>query len=245
MPTGPTIKTVLTTVTWQDHEIDQIRHAFAPPNSSSSSKDTATIQSTLARAEVAVLSGDLDESVLQHQNLVWVHCYHAGLNMSARRDVFDRGLIVIGSAGRSGPALAQHAFCFAMCFVYDVRMPLAREDAHDWIGAEVYRERVALWGRKLAVVGFGYTGRDMARLGRAFGMRVTVLRQSKGSSCLDVDVMLSTEAEDGLDQILECEVIMLCHQPIGCYLPSLRKGRVFQDEKGAYHRQYGERGCDR
>jgi len=66
-----------------------------------------------------------------------------------------------------------------------------------------------LWGRRLGVVGFGYTGREMARLGRAFGMHVTVLHRTPGESSADVDVMLCTEAGDGLDAILEADVVML------------------------------------
>jgi phosphoglycerate dehydrogenase-like enzyme len=74
---------------------------------------------------------------------------------------------------------------------------------------EEFRERGALWGRRLGIVGFGYTGREMARIGRSLGMHVTVLRRISGASSPDVDVMLSTEAGDGLDLILESDIVML------------------------------------
>jgi len=147
--------------------------------------------------------------VVNSPRIAWVHCDHAGLNHSARPGVFAKGLLVSGSAGRSGPALAQHAFYFTLAFVYDVRNSLALQAAHKWGNAEAMRERGALWGRRLGIVGYGYTGKEMASIGRAFGMHVTVLRRTVGEPSPNVDVFLSTENGDGLDGILEADVVML------------------------------------
>ncbi|KZP01863.1 hypothetical protein CALVIDRAFT_532606 [Calocera viscosa TUFC12733] len=210
MAARPEIRTVLSTLTWKPEEVDQIRRAFAPAEFVQCNKsDTAIIEATLQRAQAAILAGDLDDRVLKAPSLAWVHCDHAGLNHSARPEVFAKGLLVTGSAGRSGPALAQHGFWFALAFVYDVRNALDRQSKHIWGAVEEYRERRALWGLKLGVVGFGYTGKEMARLGRAFGMHVTVLRRTAGESSPDVDVMLSTDAGDGLDEIIQADIVML------------------------------------
>ncbi|EJT97081.1 D-isomer-specific 2-hydroxyacid dehydrogenase NAD-binding protein [Dacryopinax primogenitus] len=213
----PEIRTVLSTLTWPTAEIARVQSALGPSVEfiQCSRSDTSTIASSLPRAQVALLAGDLNDSVLESRELKWVHCDHAGLNHSARPEVFERGLFVTGSAGRSGPALAQHAFFFAQCFVYDVRKMLQRQEQNVWgTGEEIeqYRERGALWGKKLGVVGYGYTGKEMAKIGRAMGMHVTILRRSHGEGEKDenVDVMLSTEAGQGIaDGILAADFIML------------------------------------
>jgi phosphoglycerate dehydrogenase-like enzyme len=147
-------------------------------------------------------------------HLVWIHCDHAGLDKSARPELFEKGLLVTSSAGRSAPALAQHAFFFALSFTYDSKNLFSRQVAHEWHqGREELRLRGALWGRRLGICGFGQTGREMAALGRAFGMHVTVLRRSTTSDETEehsnVDVMLRTEAGDSVEGLLRCDVIML------------------------------------
>ncbi|HET6706312.1 D-2-hydroxyacid dehydrogenase, partial [Amycolatopsis sp.] len=145
--------------------------------------------------------------------LRWVHCDHSGLTRSARPEVFERGLLVTGSAGRSAPALAQHGFYFALALTFDARGLLEMQDAHQWRPAPGYEKRLSLWGKTLGVVGFGHTGREMARLGKAFGMRVIAYRRSAGDVPADVDVMLSADRGDRMDRLVaESDVIMLATQ---------------------------------
>ena len=117
-----TIKSVLATVPFKPHDIDRLRRAFAPAEFIHClPTDSATIEKALQTVDVAVLAGDLDDRHVAAPNLKWVHCDHSGLTRSARADVFDKGLIVTGSAGRSAPALAQHAFYFALALTFDAK----------------------------------------------------------------------------------------------------------------------------
>ncbi|WP_305687467.1 D-2-hydroxyacid dehydrogenase [Microbacterium sp.] len=205
------IRNVLATVDFTATEIAQLRDAFAPASFTHVSRhDTTAISALLSEVDVAVLAGDLTDETLAAPHLEWVHCDHAGLNDSARQEVFDRGLLVTGSAGRSGEALAQHAFFFALNFVYDIRSTLAKQDAHDWSGAEEFRDRPALWGQRLTIVGFGHTGRAMAALGRTFGMHVTVLTRSETSPSADVDRLLIADRGAVIgDALPEADFVML------------------------------------
>ncbi|MFI2557106.1 D-2-hydroxyacid dehydrogenase [Nocardia farcinica] len=164
----------------------------------------------LEHVDVAVLAGDIDDRFLRAPRLTWVHCDHAGLTRSARPEVFERGLLVTGSAGRSAPALAQHAFYFALALTFDARGLFRAQDAHAWGGIAGYHERLALWGKTLGIVGFGRTGTEMARLGKAFGMRVVVYRHRRGEPSPDVDVTLASDDGDGLEPLLDqADVVML------------------------------------
>ncbi|KAJ0426798.1 D-isomer specific 2-hydroxyacid dehydrogenase [Aspergillus carlsbadensis] len=212
-------QTVLCTVDWAPHEINQLRNALQPAELIHINKnDTTAIQHALTQAHIAILASDITPAMLSvpAPNLTWIHCDHAGLEKSACPQIFDRGLIVTSSAGRSAPALAQHAFYFALSLAYDSRALIRRQEMREWRqeSREELRLRGSLYGRRLGILGFGNTGREIAALGRAFGMHVTVLRRRKMSSTADevpstVDTMLSIEAGDTVDDLLDCDVVML------------------------------------
>ncbi|GAA1445863.1 D-2-hydroxyacid dehydrogenase [Nocardiopsis tropica] len=214
MPTHPDqreIHSVLSTVLYRPHEIEQLRAAFAPAEFTHlHPADSAGIAEALEHADVAVLPVDLDDRFLAAPRLRWVHCDHAGLTRSARPEVFEKGLLVTGSAGRSAPALAQHGFFFALALTFDAKRLLEKQAEHAWRAIPDYHHRLALWGKTLGIVGFGHTGQEMAALGKAFGMRVIASRRRSGSSHPAVDLMLSTDAGDSLDTLIrESDVIML------------------------------------
>lgn len=208
------ISTVLSTVPFAETEIDQLRAAFAPAEFVwCPSDDSETIAALLERADVAVLEGDLDDRFVAAPQLRWVHCDHSGLNRSARPDVYEKELIVTGSAGRSAPALAQHGFYFALALTFEAQRLFEHQRDHIWRGIDGYFWKEGLWGKTLGVVGFGHTGREMAALGKAFGMRVIVYRRSGEGVPGDVDVLLASDNGDTIDQLVtESDVIMLATQ---------------------------------
>lgn len=206
------IRAVLATVPFSDDELDQLKDAFAPADVVwAASDDDAAIRAALEYVDVAVLEADLDDRHVAAPHLRWIHCDHAGLNRSARADVFERGILVSGSAGRSAPALAQHGFYFALSLTYQARELLRDQSEHTWRGIPGYFWRPALWGQTLGIVGFGSTGEEMAKLGRAFGMRVVVLRRTVPAELpTEVDEMLGDDDPDALGRLIDqSDVIML------------------------------------
>lgn len=208
------IRHVLATVMFQPSEIEQLRQAFAPAELVHVSPwDADGIAAALRQADVAVIIGDVDERHVNAPHLRWVQCDHSGLTRSARPEVFESGLIVTGAAGRSAPALAQHGFYFALSLTYDARRLFEMQDARQWRAPEGFEHRLALWGKTLGIVGYGHTAKEMARLGKAFGMRVIVYRRSAAEQAPDVDEMLSSDDGDTLDPLLaEADVVMLAAQ---------------------------------
>ncbi len=205
------IRTVLSTALFQPDEIEQLRRAFEPAEFLQVRwDDNEGIARALETADVAVHWTDLDDRHLQAPNLRWIHCDHAGLTRSARPEVFEKGLLVTGSAGRSAPALAQHAFYFALALTYDVKGLLEVQASHQWRAPAGYENRLALWGKTLGIVGFGKTGEEMALLGKAFGMRVIAYRRRAGEDAPAVDRLLAADAGDSIDPLIEeSDVIML------------------------------------
>ncbi|HEY4201977.1 MAG TPA: D-2-hydroxyacid dehydrogenase [Devosiaceae bacterium] len=209
-----TISKVLSTVPYKPDELEQLRRAFAPAEFIwCPPTDNVTIEKALEAVDVAVIAGDLDDRYVAAPHLKWVHCDHSGLTRSARADVFDKGLIVTGSAGRSAEALAQHAFYFALALTFEGKTLHEHQKAHIWRGIPGYQEKLGLPGKTLGVVGYGRTGAAMAALGKAFGMKVIVYTRSAVQSPANADIFLVAENGDSIDQLVEkSDVIMLATQ---------------------------------
>lgn len=208
------IKAALVTLPYTPEELDELRAAVAPADFiHCSSTDEKGIAAALEAVDVAIIAGDLDDRYVNAPNLKWVHCDHSGLTKSARPEVFEKGLIVTGAAGRSAAALAQHAFYFALALTYDAKQLIEMQTAHVWRGIPGYGERLGLAGKTLGIVGYGQTGVEMAALGKAFQMKVIAYNRSVVSSPSNVDLMLCSERGDSIDQLVEeADVIMLATQ---------------------------------
>jgi len=207
------INCVLATVAYQGDHLLRLERAFAPTPLVHLRRDDATgIAAALREAEVAVLAGDLDERFLDSQTapkLRWVHCDHAGLNKSARPEVFERGLLVTSSAGRSAPALAEHALFFMLALAYNYPAFLEAQRAHRWgiSGQDTLR---GLIGHTVGIVGLGNTGTELAPRCKAMGMRVLGYRRHAGEPPAGVDRIYSAERGDTLEPLLrESDFVVL------------------------------------
>jgi phosphoglycerate dehydrogenase-like enzyme len=203
----PEIRVVLLTVRWAEEYVDRLRQHLAGAEVVRT-QDAAEIARTLARADVAILSSDLDDRFADAPRLRWVHCDHAGLNKSARPWVFERGLLVTSSSGRSAPALAEHAIFFMLLFAYRFPDLLAAQRAHQWgiPGQDTLR---GLIGRTVGIVGLGNTGRELATRAQALGMRVLGYRR-QAEDVPGVDRLYAAERGESLDELLrESDFVVL------------------------------------
>ncbi|MBL4811697.1 MAG: D-2-hydroxyacid dehydrogenase [Rhodobacteraceae bacterium] len=206
------MKTVLCTVSYRAQLHAQLASALAPAEVLfCDDNDTATIAKALKRADVAILKGDLDQRHLDAPHLKWVHCDHAGLNKSARPEVFEKGLIVTGSVGRAAQALAQHIFYFALGMVYDTPGLEQMKAKRQWRGGVNFTDRRGLIGKTMGIIGLGSTGLATAELAKAFQMRVLAYRKSV-TPCPDaVDTLFCADQGDTIDDILaQSDLVVLC-----------------------------------
>lgn len=163
----------------------------------------ADLAAALEEAEIAILTGDLDERFISAPRLKWVHCDHAGLTKSARPEVFSRGLRVTGSAGRSGPALAEHVMMFALMLCSRYPDFYDAQKRHEWRREPGMADLRALYGRTIGILGMGHTGTELAKRAKAFNMRVLGYRRRSAPLPEGVDRMYSAERGEGIDEILE------------------------------------------
>ena len=198
----PAIDYVLATVPYQGAHLERLRRAFSPTEVHLLHRsDAAGIATALERADVAVLAGDLDERFLQAPHLRWIHCDHAGLNKSARPEVFARGLLVTSSAGRSSPVLAEHALLFMLALAYRFPDFLQAQREHRWgiPGQDALR---GLYGQTLGIIGLGNTGTELALRASALGMRVLGYRRQDAPPPPGVERVFCAARGESLEELL-------------------------------------------
>lgn len=153
-------------------------------------------------ADAAILMGDVDPCLLGKNTLQWIHCDHAGLNGSARPEVFARGIPVTGAAGRSAPVLAEHCIYFMLQSCYHTKELLAAQAEGRWgvPGMNTWR---GLYGRTAGIVGLGNNGRMLAERLHAFGMKIIGYDKFPIRGLDYLDCKLCADAGDTLEPLLE------------------------------------------
>ncbi|WP_240416035.1 D-2-hydroxyacid dehydrogenase [Paenibacillus periandrae] len=204
------IRTVLTTVDYKEEHYRRLAQVFEPVSLIRLRRDDHEgIRQALEVADVAVLKGDFDERFLQAPQLRWIHCDHAGLNGCAWPELFERELLVTSSAGRSSPALAEHAIFFMLALAYQFPRFLGAQRAHQW-GVPGQNELRGLVGQTVGIIGMGNIGTELAVRAKAMGMRVLGYRRSSAPPPPGVDRLYCADDGDSLDELLvESDFVVL------------------------------------
>jgi phosphoglycerate dehydrogenase-like enzyme len=105
--------------------------------------------------------------------LRWVQLHLTGVDHLVEYDLMHSEVMVTTLSGASVPQVAEFAL---MCILaLSRRLPTMIDDVADvrWMGERFKRYRsVELRGSTLGIIGYGSIGREVARLGRAFGANV-------------------------------------------------------------------------
>ena len=205
------IKSLLMTASFSDESIAKIEAAIAPGKMIRCSlKDTDDVAKALESADVAILQSDINDQIMTGQNLKWIHCCHAGLTKSARKEVFERNILLTSAAGRSSPMLAEHALFFMLSLTYEVKKLLCNHENHLWEPLPEFQTRSGLYGKTAGIIGVGKTGSDLAIRLKALGMRVLGYRRAD-ANVPGVDLMYCADKGEGIDAIIkESDYIILC-----------------------------------
>ena len=207
----PEIKHALVTVYAGSENLEKIKNALAPAEVTYCNiMEKDKIAQAAKIADVCILNGDLNDDILAGENIKWIHCCHAGVEKSARPELFERGIILTTSSGRSAPALAEHALMFMLALTYDLPMLMRNQKAHIWRPTMEYYRRTGMYTKTVGILGLGKTGREVARLCKGFDMKVLGWR--RGVECPEnVDEVYSSDRDDNIHEMLSrCDYVVLC-----------------------------------
>lgn len=205
------IKKAFSSEPYTDWHWDKLAEAFGPEVEISRAKhaDTEAVKKGIADADVAILAGDISREVLAAgKNLKWVHCDHAGVNNSAHPEIFERGIFLTSSSGRSAPVLAEHIFYLMLSLTYNSRIIDEQQRGHIWNNP--YREHHGLCTKTIGIIGMGYTGKALAARAKAFGMKVLGYGRAPGPVPEGVDKIWYADNGDRIDGLLkESDIVAL------------------------------------
>lgn len=147
-------------------------------------RDRAELDRRIGEADVLVISG------LWHNDLIERgKCLRFIQSIGSGTDQFDcdaltaRGIRLASAAGVNARAVAEHAMALILALAR--RLPEARDNQRRqvWRGmiGDLMRREDELDGKTLLIVGLGRIGGRLARLGKAFDMRVIAFRRDPAS----------------------------------------------------------------
>jgi phosphoglycerate dehydrogenase-like enzyme len=201
---------ILVTLAWDRDHIEKLFKALEPAQIVyiTPHGDTLEIMAAIKDADAAILGGDISRELLAAaKKIKWIHCDHAGLNKSAHPELFQRGIILTSSAGRSGPVLAEHAFFFMFSFLYDSYAHAQNQREHKF--EKILTNRFGLITKTAGIIGLGNTGREFVKRAKAFGMRVLAYNRST-VDLPGVDKGYFKDRGDTIDELLkESDFIVL------------------------------------
>jgi phosphoglycerate dehydrogenase-like enzyme len=153
-------------------------------------RDAETLDRRIAEADVLVVSGLWHNRLLDRAaRLRYIQSIGAGTDQFPREELARRGIRLASARGVNARAVAEHAM--ALILALSRRLPEARDNQAKrcWRGmiGDLARREDELAGKMLLIVGIGDIGGRLARLGKAFDMRVDGLRRdpSAGAGAAD------------------------------------------------------------
>src|SRR5271163_3063949 len=166
------------------HVAYQLHERFSALNTGINSfavRDPETLEDRVGEADVLVISGLWRDGLLDCAGkLRFIQAIGAGTDQFPLEELKKRGIRLASARGVNYRAVAQHAM--ALILALSRRLPEARDNQKKrlWRGmiGDLSRREDELGGKTLVVVGLGQIGDRLARLAKAFDMRVVGLRRN-------------------------------------------------------------------
>jgi len=160
-------------------------------------RDPETLEQHIGEADVLVISGLWKNSLLDRtRKLRFIQSIGAGTDQFPRDELTKRGIRLASARGVNARAVAEHAM--ALILALSRRLPEARDNQtrRVWRGmiGDLTEREDELGGKSLLVVGLGDIGGRLARLAKAFDMRVVGLRRNPAAGRGTADMVHRMDA---------------------------------------------------
>jgi phosphoglycerate dehydrogenase-like enzyme len=110
------------------------------------------------------------------RNLKWIQLLSAGAD-HALGSLKGTTIPVTTASGIHATPIAEYTLASMLAWTRRLHVTLRAQPRHDWSRRAVINNVDVIRGKTLGIVGYGSIGRETARLGAAFGMRVLALKR--------------------------------------------------------------------
>ena len=182
------------------HVAYQFQHRFAPRQTGITSfevRDRAALDQRIGEADILVVSGLWHNGLIETgKRLKFIQSIGAGVDQFPRELLRERGIRLASASGVNARAVSEHAM--ALILAVTRRLPEARDNQAKrfWRGmaSDFSRREDELGGKTLLIVGLGQIGGRLARLAKAFDLRVVGLRRDPAAGSNGADAVHGMDA---------------------------------------------------
>ena len=175
--------------------------------------------------DVEVILGVITPAMFARaRKLCWVHAITSGADAYLFPEMVESEVLLTGDKGLVGTHLADHTFALLLSLTR--RLAAAVRDApHSWKNRVAYRaEEFELEGCTMGIIGFGGTGRQIARRAKAFGMRCIAVDCDPVPPSEEVPEVWGSER---LDELLRTADVVTSGLPLTRQTRNLFDARAF------------------
>jgi len=148
----------------------------------------AKLDALLPQAEVAFGLKFPDDMIARAPNLKWIQVFLAGIDGFKAKGLLPDHIVFTKTAWIQRTTMAESIIVRMLMFAKQMPTYFQQKFAKTWEHAE----SITLRGKTLGILGLGNVGKELARLSKAFGMRVIANRRSvrKVGRAKNVDTLL-------------------------------------------------------
>jgi phosphoglycerate dehydrogenase-like enzyme len=177
------------------HVAYQLQSRFAARQTGIASVEVRTrdeLERAMANADVLVVSGLWNNALLDKApKLRFIQSIGAGVDQFPQDQLKARGIRLASARGVNEVAVAEHAMALILALAR--RLPEARDNQmrHAWrqMIADLNTREDELAGKTLLIVGLGRIGGRLARLAKAFDLKVIGIRRDLGAGQNGADAL--------------------------------------------------------
>jgi D-2-hydroxyacid dehydrogenase (NADP+) len=175
--------------------VDDLRRAF-PQHTFIDTWDEDGIRRLIPDADIACVP-HVDRAMLASApRLRWIQSPSVGVGGMLYPEMIASPVVITTARGIRAHAIAEHVLGVTIALARQLHVALRHQVAHEWVQDRIEESGAVrtLLGRRMAILGLGSIGLEVARIASAFGLRVSAIRRR-------ADVPRS----DGVDEILSPE----------------------------------------
>jgi len=166
----------------------------------------AELDALLAEAEVLFGFIPPQNITVRAPNLKWFQATSAGIDRHRDTEIWRSRVPITGVSGIHATPIGEFVLGLMLMFVKDTPRSFQMKQKREW---QRYSPRT-LRGKTVGIVGLGHIGGEVARLSKAFGMKVIATRRStkKEGKARNVDLLLP---QSRMKEMLgESDFVVLC-----------------------------------